>query len=532
MMRHICRTFIVAAFSLLPASAAVFQYTVPVVTNKGPSAAFLWIPPKAEQVRGIVMGGMTLTEREFVKDPRIRQVCAEERLALLFLKCGLGAIEPQKVLDDLAKASGYAELSAAPLMFVGHSAGGPQAKARAIEMADRCFGVVQYRGGVPGGSETIPPGLPALMMLGQFDEFGRTMRNDAGRETWMGGRDAMAAFRAEHERNLGSLVVEPGAGHFAWSDRNAAYLALFIQKAAHTQIPTDWPIDARKPARLRTVASGDGWLTDLGVESDKIEATPYKEYPGDRTKAAWHFDREIAEATIDYHVGLRGKKDQFIKWDDPHWVDAGARFFFTRLTWTGDGHTLEVHPVYADTYPGQYNGRGPIWPLAGKRVDHSTVPIHVRPISGPMVAMGPNTLRIQYDNLAPATERSRMTFMAYSKGDAKYRHTEHVGMTPRGFRGLDRGEPQTITFPPIGSLTADSGPVELKATSDSGLPVSYYVAFGPATITDSKLKLAEIPARAKFPMTVQLVAYQFGRGIEPLVQTAQPVTQTLHIHKR
>ncbi|MEE8452863.1 MAG: hypothetical protein V3R99_13140, partial [Thermoguttaceae bacterium] len=324
----------------------------------------------------------------------------------------------------------------------------------------------------------------------------------------------------------------PGAGHFAWSDRNAAYLALFIRKAAQSRIPADWPIDAREPVELMTVDHRDGWLSDLSIESGEVKAASFEEYPGDKTKAAWHFDREMAEATIDYHAGLHGKKDQFIKWDDPHWVDAGARFFFTRLTWSGDGQTLEVHPVYADTYPGQYNGRGPIWPLAGKPVGHSTAPIRVREISGPMVATGPNTLRIQYDNLAPATESSRMTFMAYSRGDAQYRHTEHVGMTPRGFRGLDRGKPQTITFEPIGRLTADGGPIELKATSDSELPIEYYVAHGPATIADGKLKLAEIPARAKFPMTVQVVAYQFGSGIEPLVQTAQPVVQTIHIHKQ
>ncbi len=158
-------------------------------------------------------------------------------------------------------------------------------------MARRCFALVQYRGGVPGGSETVPPGVPVLMMLGQFDEFGRTMRDAAGRETWMGGRDAMAAFRAEHDRNLGSLVVEPGAGHFAWSDRNAAYLALFIQKAAQARIPADWPINAHEPVELQAIDHRDGWLTDLSVEKGKVKAASYGEYLGDKTKAAWHFDR-------------------------------------------------------------------------------------------------------------------------------------------------------------------------------------------------------------------------------------------------
>lgn len=132
--------------------AAVFQYAVPVATAKSESQAFLWIPPQAKQVRGVVMAGMTLMEREFAKDAVIRKACTDEQLAIVFLKCGLSAADPQRVLDDFAASSGYQELSVVPLMFVGHSAGGPQAKDCAITFASRCFGLVQYRGGVPGGS--------------------------------------------------------------------------------------------------------------------------------------------------------------------------------------------------------------------------------------------------------------------------------------------------------------------------------------------------------------------------------------------
>jgi len=529
-MQNSIRLFASMIFALhaLSASAAVFQYAVPVATDRGERRAFLWVPPRTDQVRGVVMGGMTLMEREFAKDEQIREACAEEQVAIVFLKCGLGSVDPQQVLDDLARASGYQELSVAPLMFVGHSAGGPPAKALATKMADRCFGVVQYRGGVPGGSEPVPPGVPALMMIGQFDEFGGTMRDESGRETWEGGRDALAEFRGQHARNLGSIVVEPGAGHFAWSDRNAAYLALFIRKAAQARIPADWPADARRPISLPEIDVTGGWLTDLTI-NQAGESAAYGEYRGDRTKAAWHFDRQMAEATVAYHAGGLGKQDQFIKWNDPFWVDAGTRFFFTKLTWVGDGQTIEVHPAYADVYPSQHNGRGPRWRSAGKPVGHSSAPILVKQVSGPVVATGPNTLRIQHDNLAPATERSRVTFMAYSPGDAKYRYTEQVGMMPRGFKGLTKGEPQTITFPPIGKLQANGRPVPLKATSDAGLPVAYYVAHGPAIIERGKLRIAELPARAKFPIDVKVVAYQFGRGIEPLVQTATPVEQTVRV---
>jgi hypothetical protein len=532
MILAIQTALIFLAFTDMPASAAVFQYSVPVATSRGEKAAFLWIPYGAKQVRGVVMGGMTLMEREFAKDKQIRQACANQQLAIIFLKCGLGQVDLQKVLDDLAKISGYQELSVAPLMFIGHSAGGPQAKACAIRMASRCFGVVQYRGGVPGSADPVPPGIPALMMIGQFDEFGGTMRNETGRETWEGGRDAIAAFHAQNQRNLASIVVEPGAGHFAWSDRNASYLALFIRKAAHARIPSTWPVDATEPIALKEIDHRKGWLTELpSREKNRFNPAPWKKYEGDKTKTAWHFDKEMAEATTAYHAGGFDKKDQFIKWDDPYWVDAGTRFFFTKIKWVGDGQTFEVHPMYADVYPSQYNGRGPRWLEAGKPVGNSTVPIFVRQVSGPVVATGSNTLRMQYDNLAPATEGSRVTFMAYSTGNSEYRYTELVGMMPRGFAGLKKGKEQTITFPPVANLNVDSGPVELKAISDSGLPVEYYVAYGPATIVDGKLCIKELPARAVFPIEVKIVAYQFGSGIEPMVKTAIPKGQTIQIHK-
>jgi hypothetical protein len=57
------------------------------------------------------------------------------------------------------------------------------------------------------------------------------------------------------------------------------------------------------------------------------------------------------------------------------------------------------------------------------------------------------------------------------------------------------------------------------------------VAYGPAAITDGRLAIAELPSRAVFPIAVKVVAWQFGRGTEPQVQTAQPVERTIHIEK-
>jgi hypothetical protein len=48
---------------------------------------------------------------------------------------------------------------------------------------------------------------------------------------------------------------------------------------------------------------------------------------------------------------------------------------------------------------------------------------------------------------------------------------------------------QTIDFPPLPNLTPDSGPIELEGDSESGLPVSFAVLSGPASIDGNTLLL-------------------------------------------
>ncbi len=402
------------------------------------------------------------------------------------------------------------------------------------QFSDRCFGLIQYRGADPGdvdhdGADGIPPGIPALMMIGQFDEFGKIGRDADGVENWEKDRDKLAAFRTKNDRHLGNILVEPGAGHFAWSDRNAEFLALFIPRAGRARIPADWPIDAKEPVKLLEIDPASGWLTDLTIKpAGKYPPAPYAEYQGDKQRTAWHFDRTLAEATVAYHTVI-GRADQFIKWKDPHTVNAGARNFFDRIDWVGDGQTFVVHPAYAETYPKQSGGRGARWGKAGESVGHAAVPIRVKQVSGPIVVTGENSFRIRYNELAPATESTRVTFMAFSEGDERFRYTERVGMISHV--EITDGQPQTITFPPIGDLRAGSEPVGLKATSDSALPVEYHVAYGPAKITDGKLVITDVPRRAIYPVTVEIVAYQFGRCVEPMVQTAAPISRSVRIFK-
>jgi hypothetical protein len=104
-------------------------------------------------------------------------------------------------------------------------------------------------------------------------------------------------------------------------------------------------------------------------------------------------------------------------------------------------------------------------------------------------------------------------------------------MMPRGFKGLTKGKDQMITFPTPDKIRVGDDPVMLHATSDSGLPVEYYIAYGPAIVSEGRLHAAELPVRAVYPIPVKVVAYQFGSGVEPLIKTAAPVERTVLIER-
>jgi hypothetical protein len=63
------------------------------------------------------------------------------------------------------------------------------------------------------------------------------------------------------------------------------------------------------------------------------------------------------------------------------------------------------------------------------------------------------------------------------------------------------------------------------------VPVHYYVREGPAEIEGDTLKFTAIPPRAKYPVKVTVIAWQWGRSIEPKLKTAEPVERTFNIVK-
>ena len=96
---------------------------------------------------------------------------------------------------------------------------------------------------------------------------------------------------------------------------------------------------------------------------------------------------------------------------------------------------------------------------------------------------------------------------------------------------LTAGKPQALTFPKLEDQPVSVKSVKLRATSDSGLPVDYYVVAGPAEVDGNMLRIVQLPVKTRFPLRVTVVAYQWGRTIEPLYRSATPIEQTFSIVK-
>ena len=538
---HLFWVFLLGLTLAVPVTAEVYQYAVPAKNADGqPIMAYLWIPPEAERVNGVLVGGLTLMEPEFAKDPIIRQACAAEQLAIVYFAPSLDALFNykeknsgdllQKALDDLASASGYREIAVAPLFSYGHSVSTIFARNVAFWKPTRCFGVLLFKGGMgfpANDPEASVLGVPILSVKGQFEEFGPgpsgVLRDFEDRETaWKGTRDGLLRLREKDDRYLVSMLAEGGATHFAWSEPVARYVALFIRKAAQRRIP-EWPVDAKQPVRLREIDPKSGALTsgNIGKPADQA-AAPYAQFKGDPRKAFWHLDVELARANVAFHAGMFDKQSQFVTFADPK---SGKPIFV--------GHDLRlrlgVHFVGAGTFrvAGTFLDKAPDkYPKTAGPVGHAAGPVRFRVFSGAIDQVAADTFRVSMDGRG----RIRADILAYHPGDATYRYAEQQGRISLPER-LTKGKTQAITFPPLGPLKTASPPLRLKATSDAGLPVRYYVESGPAVIEGDTLKLAEIPKRATFPLRITVVAYQYGSAIEPLVQSAEPVKQVLAVEK-
>ena len=185
-------------------------------------------------------------------------------------------------LQRCGTARAHPELKYAPLIGVGHSAGGlvtrvlDREASRAVAYAIDCSWVVK--------TESVSAEftrVPALFTMGELPDAFKML----------------PAIPANYDpaRKQGlpwGLGLQPGCKH-DWGNAGTMMVP-FIKGVAAFRIPADW--DPRTgPAMLAEMKQEDGWLGDrstMGSHLSRIAA--WSDYTGDKSRAAWFPDRATA----------------------------------------------------------------------------------------------------------------------------------------------------------------------------------------------------------------------------------------------
>lgn len=529
------------------AFSAEWQWSVPVTAvvsdeTGGHPQAFLWVPPSCNRVKALVVGQHNMCEETLFENPLFRREMEEAGIALVWISpildfpwdvtngCNDALLE---ALDSLAEVSGYSELAYAPIVPLGHSAMATFPWNFAAWNPERTLAVVSYHGDAPrtnltgygranlewGRTRNID-GIPGLMIEGEY-------------EWWEARVRPALAFRMMYPQSCISFLCDAGRGHFDVSDRTARYIALFLKKALEWRLPE---MSGDGPVKLKQVNPKDGWLAERWRRGDDIEGetclpapprqpkrprpAPYGIYKGDPHDAFWYFDREMAELTESIYREERGKQPQYLcfvqdgkllSYDEKAHQRVAARFVPE-----ADGLTFCLKAVYTDSTYRAVTER------------HAAVSPIITRICGPVEQLDDTTFRVSFYcmGLYNRKRTGSITLLAASPGDRHYKSTVQELSFSIPYRNTV-GKRQCILFPGLPDVEFGIDTLSLGATSDCGLPVSYYVKEGPAEVVGNRLVFTSIPPRSRFPLKVTVVAWQYG--LAGRVQTAEPVERSFYI---
>lgn len=519
-------------------NAGVYQWSVPVSsiisteTNNHP-IAFLWIPESCTQVRAVLVGQHNMCEETIFDHPVFRKTMAELGFAIVWITPGIdqqwdvknGCQQVfDKLMDDLAETSGYLELKYTPVVPFGHSAMATFPWNFAAWNPDRTLAIVSYKGDAPRtnltgyGRENLEwgrtrniDGIPGLMVEGEY-------------AWWEARVNPALAFRMMYPQSCISFLCDVGHGHFDVSDEVVDYLSLFLKKVVQYRLPDNQLMD--KTVQLTKLNPQNGWLAERWHpnQEKRANATPFFEYKGNPHDAFWYFDKEIAKATERYYARVRSKKEQYLGF-----VQKGKLLPFNpklharivgKFEPEADGLTFHIQAEFTDTLRAEISN------------NHAKRKPTISRICGPVEKVNDTTFTVRFYRMGLNNPKRTgdIWLQASHPGDKEYKSTVQQFNIRIPYR-IDEGEQQLINFPKIENQKEGVQTIQLKANADSGLPVYFYVQEGPAEIKDGELVFTKIPPRTKFPVKVTVVAWQYGRITEPIIQSAKPVEHSFLITK-
>jgi hypothetical protein len=542
-LKHLLWLAVVTAACFCPrkSNAEVWQWSVPVesVTSSETQdhpRAFLWVAPECKRLRGLVIGQHNMEEEMIFENPAFRKAMAELNFGIvwatpavdLFFRFDKGSAEHfDKMLAALATESGYDEIQQVPIVPLGHSAAASYPWNLAAWAPERTLAIVSVSGQWPYYKDVNTPdwggrtvdGIPGLVTMGEYEA--------AYSRAAVGLRD-----RAEHPLTALSMLAEPAGDHFSASQEKIDFIALYIRKAAQYRLPKDWPLN-QAPKLRKIDPTKVGWLVERGRSDGRPTAqlAPVDKYKGDPKDAFWTFDKELAEATRKFGELYAGKKIQQLAYVQQGQIvprtKNHVRVSLKYQPLPEDPLSFKLSATFLDNAPDESGGLKPGDPIGHAK---DTSALQIQRICGPVAQTGPDTFSIRFYRMGMnnAKRSNSICFIARHPGDAEYRPMVLESELKFPLVNKD-GQPQQITFKAPDTVRYGNTALNLNARSSLDRKVYYYVREGPAEIRDDKLVFTPVPARAKFPVKVTVVAWQWGSPIDPKVQTATPVEQTIKI---
>ncbi|MBN8456746.1 MAG: hypothetical protein J0M04_02805 [Verrucomicrobia bacterium] len=505
-------------------------------TNDHPRA-FLWIPPACRRLRGVVIGQHNMEEEQIFEHPVFRKALADLDFAVIWITPAIdlffrfdrgSAGKFDEMLKALADESGYAELPLVPVVPLGHSAAASSPWNWAAWAPERILAAISVSGQWPYYKDVNTPdwgdrhvdGIPGLVTMGEFESaFSRAGEG--------------LKQRADHPLTALSMLAEPGGGHFAATDGKISFISLYLRVAAKHRLPENWPV-GEAPALKPIDPTRTGWLVDRGREDGKptAPAAPLDRYTGNPRDAFWCFDETQAKATEIFQSRHAGKKTQFIGYVQKDGVvPLLKRHVRTALRFEpmDDGVTFRLGARLLDAAPA--DGAGYTQGASAEHAADDSLCVIDR-ICGPVEKLAPDRYRLCFYRMGMdnAKRSNSICFIARHPGDGVFRPAEMEAELKFPITNKE-GADQTVRFEAPKDIPLGTRAISLNATSDSGMPVSFYVREGPAFIDGNTLRFTPIPQRAKYPVKVTVVAWQWGRSIDPKIKSATPVEHTMLITK-
>ncbi|MVT09303.1 hypothetical protein [Chitinophaga tropicalis] len=520
--------------------AQVWQWSVPVKgARKDGSTAYLWIPETVRKVKAVILAQHNMEEISIIENAHFRKEMEKLSFAIVwvapsfdhFFRFNEGA---GQVLDSfmsaLADSSGYSELKYVPFVTVGHSAAASWPYYYTAWNPGRTLCAISVSGQWPWFRH--PQFAPDIWEGRNIDYVPclETMGEYEAADTWSA---EGLKERKEHPLMPLSMLACPGEGHFAATDKKIAYIAYYIKKAAQYRLPENFTagtvLKAIDPVRT-------GWLMEKwrADEAPHTRPAPVGSYRGDTTQAFWFFDEEMVRATERYQQQEGKKQPQLLGYmQDGAVIRQRNTHLQVHIPFhpLNDGVSFMLKGTFLDTVPGE-SERPPMWTglPPGSSLSHAEKggPIAINRVTGPFKKINDTTFRLDLRNgEAPHPKEYSLCFVATHPGDTAFKPAVQQAEMIVPARNT-KGEPQQITFPPIGDKKAGIKRIKLQARSDKGLPVYYYIQSGPAYIKEGYLEFTPVPPRARFPVKVTVVAWQYGNSV---VQTAEAVQRLFYLYK-